>query len=134
MTNYSIHITDSDFSDIQIETQELALIGATLQRHDCRSAEEVIINCQDADALIVQWVSINRDVFEKLPYLKAIARLGIGVDMIDLTAATEAGVAVCNTPTYCIEEVATHALSMILTLNRRLLQFNAAMNSRQWGI
>lgn len=134
MAAYSVHLTDSDFPDIELESSILAQIGATLQRHTCRSPEEVIEHCRDADALLVQWASLTPDVFKQLPQLKAVARFGIGVDMIDLAAATDQGVAVCNTPTYCIEEVATHALGMILALNRRLFPYRSALTRQLWGV
>jgi D-3-phosphoglycerate dehydrogenase len=60
-------------------------------------------------------------LFERLPKLKVAVRGGIGVDNIDLDAATKAGVVVCNVPDYCIHEVANHAFAMLLALNRKLI-------------
>ena len=128
-----VHLTDSDFNDTDVESATLAPIGATLQRHACRTADDVVATCQDADALIVQWAPITRDVLASLPRVRAIARFGIGVDMIDVAAATERGVAVCNTPEYCIDEVATHALSMLLAQARALPRLQAAIASHRWG-
>jgi D-3-phosphoglycerate dehydrogenase / 2-oxoglutarate reductase len=129
----AVHITDSDFADTAIEAELLAPAGATLARHACHSAADVIDACRAAEALIVQWAPITREVVAGLPQLKAIARLGVGVDMIDVAAASELGVAVCNTPNYCVEEVALHALSLLLALARRLASLPSAVAAHRWG-
>ena len=62
----------------------------------------------------MQWAPISARVLDALPGVRMISRLGIGYDMVDLEAATERGVAVANTPDYCIEEVACHTLALVL--------------------
>ena len=56
-----------------------------------------------------------------------------GVDMVDLPAASEHGIMVCNVPDYCIEEVSTHTMSFVLALNRHLLIHNAHVHGGKWG-
>ena len=127
-------ITDVSFPDINFEQTELQQIDATLVRLSCKTAEDVVRQCQDADALLVQYAPITADVLSCLPNLKAISRYGIGVDMIDVTAATLHDVLVCNVPDYCIEEVATHALAMILYWARRLAAYQQDVKSRHWNL
>src|SRR5690606_29086561 len=64
--------------------------------------------------------------------LKIISRLGIGYDMIDVAAATERGIGVANTPSYCIEEVAAHTIAMIMTQARGLPAYDAALRVGEW--
>ncbi|MHB8624789.1 MAG: C-terminal binding protein [Aggregatilineales bacterium] len=128
-----VAVTDSDFKDIQIERTILGTINAQIEQFACRTPAAVVSACRNADALIVQWAPITRGVLEELTQVKAIVRYGIGVDMIDVNAATDLGIAVCNTPNYCIEEVATHTLSLILALARGLYQIPAALSAHQWG-
>jgi D-3-phosphoglycerate dehydrogenase len=132
--SWKVIITDVSFSNINFEQTELQQIDATLVRLDCRTADDVVRQCQDADALLVQYAPITADVLNCLPNLKAISRYGIGVDMIDLTAATLHDVLVCNVPDYCIEEVATHALAMILYWARRLAAYQQDVKSRRWNL
>ena len=71
------------------------------------------------------WVAVpmSRRVIEALPGLKFIGRCGIGYDSVDLEAATERGIAVCNVPDYCAYEVASQAFILALALKKRLPEF-----------
>jgi D-3-phosphoglycerate dehydrogenase len=86
-----------------------------------------------ADALIVQWAPVTAAVLDVAPACRFISRLGIGIDMIDVGAATERGVAVANTPDYCVEEVAAHTLAMVLWLLRGLGRYDAAVRRGNWA-
>ena len=65
-------------------------------------------------------VPVTEDVLRELPNLKVVARAGIGVDNVDIDAAHELGMTVLHHPTYCIDEVATHALGLALSAVRKL--------------
>jgi D-3-phosphoglycerate dehydrogenase len=80
----------------------------------------------------VQWTPITSEVLSELPELRFISRLGIGYDMIDVEAASLHGVAVANTPAYCIDEVATHTLAMTLALTRGLKSYDQAVRAGRW--
>jgi D-3-phosphoglycerate dehydrogenase len=69
---------------------------------------------------------------DHLTRCRVIARFGIGVDMIDLDAATERGILVCNTATYCLDEVSNHTIGLLLMLNRGLLHDVDALRSGGW--
>jgi phosphoglycerate dehydrogenase-like enzyme len=72
-------------------------------------------------------------VLDALPGVRLISRLGIGYDMIDVEAATERGVAVANTPDYCIEEVACHTLALVLDQARGVVALDAAVRAGRWA-
>ena len=130
----SLCLTDSDFHGTQAEDEILSPLGLDIESCDCRKPREIISKCHDADILLVQWAQISRQVLESLPRLKAVVRYGIGVDMIDVQAATELGVIVCNTPSYCIEEVATHTFSLLLYFARGLNKLSLAVSEQRWGL
>ena len=132
--SWKVIITDVSFPDISLELAEVQLIGASLVRLNCKTADDVIQQCQEADALLVQYAPITVEVLNNLPRLKAIGRYGIGVDMIDIPAATKNNVAVCNVPGYCLEEVATHALTMILYWARRLSTYQQDVLEKKWNL
>ena len=74
----------------------------------------------------------DRNLTLSLPSLKTIVRCGMGVDNIDLAAATERGIIVCNVRDYCIEEVAVHALACALSLSRALRHWDVNTRSGAW--
>ena len=86
----------------------------------------------DADGLIVVDSPVTRRVIEGLGRLKVVLRTGVGVDVIDVEAATERGVAVVSVPDLWIREVANHALALLLACNRRLLLLDRYVRSERW--
>ena len=125
-------LTDSDLSSDGAEERILSEHGFALRRLRCRTAEDVIAGATDADALIVQWAPITGEVLNALPRCRFVSRIGIGVEMIDLEAATRRGVAVANTPEYCVEEVSTHAIAMLLSCVRRLPALDRSVRGGAW--
>jgi D-3-phosphoglycerate dehydrogenase len=75
---------------------------------------------------------LTRRVFENLPKCKVVSRYGVGVDSVDLKAATDFGIIVANVPDYCMDEVANQTISMILTLIRKTAFFDKKVKSGQW--
>ena len=128
----AIIITDCDHDNIDEETKVLAEAGLPFRLEQCKTEEELIERCPDGEWLINQYTPITRKVMEALPGLKFVVRYGVGVDNIDLAAATELGVQVCNVPDYGMNEVADHALTFFLALSRRLIPMNEQTKKRRW--
>lgn len=129
---YQVIITDCDHGSIEEEKEELGQIGAALVLAQVREEKELISVCKDADGLLTQYAPFTRQVFENLPKCKVVARYGVGVDSIDLKAATDFGIIVANVPDYCIDEVANHTLALILALVRKIAFFDRRVKSNQW--
>jgi len=91
---------------------------------DCKGTikteEQLIDATKDADAVIVQFCKMTRRVIDNLVHCKLIIRYAIGVDVIDVQAATEKKIMVANVPDYCIDEVSNHAIALILSLTRKI--------------
>ena len=113
-------ITDHGFPNIDAEARIIAAAGGTVSVTQCRTALDVVAAAAAADALLVQWAPIDAAAMKALRNCRVIVRYGIGTDNIDLAAARERGIAVCNVPDYGIDEVADHAVSMALALGRQL--------------
>jgi phosphoglycerate dehydrogenase-like enzyme len=127
-------ITDSDLASAADE-QVLREGGFATVRLAARTEADLVaaLARTRADALIVQWAPVTAAVLDAAPACRFISRLGIGVDMIDVAAATGRGVAVANTPDYCVEEVAAHTLAMALWLLRGLGHYDAAVRRGEWA-
>ena len=112
-------VTDQVFPSIDTETQLLAAIGARIEVAD-GTADGVARLGGDADALLNTYLPITDQLLGQLPACKIVARYGIGTDNVDVAAAARRGVVVTNVPDYSVEEVALHALCLMLALTRRL--------------
>ena len=115
------------------EKAELERVGArqiVLPR--LATEEEMIAQTQGADALIIMESDVTRRVMEASPNCKVVLRTGVGVDTIDIAAATDRGIAVVNVPDLWLREVANHALALILACNRRLLILDRSVRAGNW--
>jgi D-3-phosphoglycerate dehydrogenase / 2-oxoglutarate reductase len=125
-------ITDSDLGE-GVEEEVLEAAGHEVRRGAGRTAADVVDAAAGAEALIVQWAPITAEILAELPSLRFVSRLGIGVDMVDLDAATAHGVAVANTPEYCIDEVVAHTLAFVLAATRGIVQHDRALRAGGWA-
>ena len=96
--------------------------------------EEVLCKeIADADLLMVVYAKVTSRVISSAPKLKGIVRCGIGVDNIDLQAATARKIPVVNVPDYAIETVADHAFALLISLARKITLADRAMKAKNWG-
>ena len=109
-----VYVTDYEYATLEPEKRELNKIGAIMIPKQCKTEEDVIRECKDASGLIDQYAPITRKVMESLPDLKVVGRYGVGVNTIDVDAATELGIQVLNVPDYCMDEVSNQAISLML--------------------
>lgn len=130
--SYQVVITDCDHGSIEEEKAEFGQIGAELILAQVQEEKDVMRVCKDADGLVNQYTLLTRKVLENLPKCKVVSRYGVGVDSVDLKAATDLGIIVANVPDYCIDEVANQTISMILTLIRKTAFFDQKVKSGEW--
>ena len=129
---YRVVITDCDHGSIEEEKAEFSQIRAELILAQAQEEKDVIVSCEDADGLLNQYALLTRRVLGNLPKCKVISRYGVGVDSIDLKAATDLGIIVANVPDYCMDEVASQTIAMILTLTRKTAFFDQKVKSGEW--
>lgn len=95
--------------------------------------EQLIAEIPAYDALIVRSATrATREVIEAGVNLKIIGRAGVGVDNVDVEAATERGIIVCNAPTSNIISAAEHTMALMLSMARRIPQASASMKQCRW--
>jgi len=95
--------------------------------------EEVVEICRDAQVIIFTNTDLSRSVLEKLPKLKLLVRYGIGYDNVDINAARELGITVCNSPKYGITDVAEHAVMLMFAAAKRVIEMNDRVRDNNWG-
>lgn len=132
--SFIVAITDYVFPSLEPEQRVLTPLGVELLPAQCKSEEEIIELTRDADAVLNCYAKMTARVIENLHRCKIIARYGIGVDNVDLAAATKAGILVTNVPDYCIDEVSDHALALLLALARRITVADGAVKAGAWDV
>jgi D-3-phosphoglycerate dehydrogenase len=132
---FKVVITDYYYPSLTEERQVFADTGIEIVdcNEKCRTEDDVIKYARDADALIVQFVPITRKIIESLSKCKIIAKYAIGLDTIDIPAATERCVMVANVPDYCINEVADQAMALMLTVTRKIAIATAEVARGNWS-
>ena len=126
-------ITDCDHGTIAPEEAVLRAGGVEYRLHQAKTEDDVIAVARDADAIILQYAPITGRVLDGLPRCLVAVRYGVGVDTVDLAAATARGVMVANVPDYCIEEVSDHAIAMLLSLWRGVTAYDRAIRGGTWS-
>ena len=127
-------ITDYVWESLDVERKTLGDL-AEIVALKTKKPEEFLAEARDCDALLNTYAGpITADVMSKMPKCRIIARYGIGVDTIDLDAATQAGIIVTNNPTYCIEEVAEQTMALILASARKIPFYDRMVRSGRWEV
>lgn len=122
-----------DLAPYEVESEALAAAGALLKTVKTDDPEVVVAEGQDADVVWLEWTPrLTGAVLRRLPRCKFVMRWGVGYDQIDVAAATSLGIAVANAPTYCTEDVAEHALALLLSLTRQIASRHEQMRTGQW--
>jgi D-3-phosphoglycerate dehydrogenase len=127
-----IAITDSVFPSLDPAKAALARLNPTYRMSKSVNADDIVAVAKDADAVLVTYAKLTRDVLTQFTRCKAIGRFGLGVDNIDLPTAKEKGIAVNYVPDYCIREVSDHAMALLLSLIRKVPLSNKLVQSGRW--
>jgi len=127
-----IVITDCDHPSIELEQAIFTAAGHEVVVAQCRTADEVIVAGHGAAALLAQYAPITDAVMTALPSFRVVGRYGVSLDNIELPAAARHGIAVVNVPDYCIDEVADHAIGLLLSLSRGITFLDRAIHAGTW--
>ncbi|WP_332691659.1 C-terminal binding protein [Halalkalibacter lacteus] len=129
---FKVVVTDFEYDSLAPEKEVLEKIGVEFVAVQCKTEEEVIEAAKDADGIINQYAPITRKVIENLTNCKVISRYGVGVNTIDVDAATEHGIIVGNVTDYCMDEVSDHAFALLMACARKVVLLNEAVKNHHW--
>ncbi len=134
MPKFKVLLTDYAWADLEIERRTLAEIDAELVVAPKQDLETLSGLAVDVDAIMTNWAKVPRDVIRAAPKCRIVSRLGIGLDNIDVAAATERNIVVTNVPDYCLIEVAEHALALVLALARKVAYYHHQSKSGHYQL
>ncbi len=125
-------ITDHDFPDVDLELALYRDAGVEAATAQCRTEADVIAAGRGCQGLLAQYAPLNAKVFEALPEVRVVSRMGAGFDTVNVDDAKRFGVWVANSPDYGVGEVATHALAMAIGLVRHIPFYNRDVHAGRW--
>jgi D-3-phosphoglycerate dehydrogenase len=126
---FNVLITDYQWPTLDIERAILEPLPARLLVARTGEEGDLLQLAPQADAILTCWKRVTERVIDAAPRCRIIVRYGIGLDNIAVEHATRLGIPVTNAPTYCLEEVAEHALALMLALARRITRFDRAFRA-----
>lgn len=131
---FTVLLTDYEFDNLKYEEEVFAESGLEIEfiKAQCKTEEQVIEQARQADAILNQYAPISRRVIESLENARVISRYGVGINTIDLEAATEKGITVANVPDYGMEEVSNHTLALLLSWARKVPLLNNQVKKGNW--
>jgi len=127
-------VTECDHDSFAAEHEVTDAAGAELVLTQSRNPTELVSNSAGADAILVQYAQITAEVMDALPQLRAIGRYGVGVDSVDIDAATARGIAVCNVPDYGTEAVSDHAIGLALAAARGIPRLDRGLRAGSFDL
>lgn len=125
----AIQSESPDPSNFEIERAIIETAGGELLVQRAESEGERIELLKGAHAVLVGGAPINRRVIQSLPNLQLIIRYGVGLDTLDIAAATEHGIVVAHYPDFCQPEVANHAIALLLAVSRKIVLHDRAVRA-----
>jgi D-3-phosphoglycerate dehydrogenase / 2-oxoglutarate reductase len=132
MPPFIVAVADSVFPNLDPTREVLSRIGAQLRIAAGPTPAAVLAVATDADALLVTYAKITAEMIQPMTRCRIISRFGIGVDNVDIAAATGAGIVVTKVPDYCIDEVSDHTLALLLALARKISFASARVHAGRW--
>ncbi len=125
-------ITDHDFPNLDDEEEVLRPVGIELRVANAKDRRAFLAEVATADVLMNEYAPVDAATIGAAQRCLAIVRYGVGVDTVDMEAATKAGICVANVPDYGTQEVALHAFSLLLAVHRRLRTYDTALRAGRW--
>jgi len=124
--------TDSTFGGSELERSRYEAMGYTYVDATAADEKTLIAECRDADAVVCCYAEITANIIAAMENCKVIVKSGMGVNNIDIPAATKKGIMVANVQRYCLDEVSDHAISLTLALVRKVAFMDRRVRAGKW--
>jgi D-3-phosphoglycerate dehydrogenase / 2-oxoglutarate reductase len=125
-------VAGAGFPTLDAEQRVLSEIGAEVVDARRLGDAETLGLCRPADAIMTDYFRVDADVIRQLERCRVICQYGVGLDQLDVDAATIAGILVTHTPEYCVDELADHTLALLLAVARKIVHFDREVRAGTW--
>ena len=129
-----VAICDLGMGNYETERRMIEGIGKTLEMRQCNNPDETVAFARDAEVIMISQQKVDANVIEQLPCLRGIIRYGVGVDTVDIDAATRQKIVVSNVVHYADDEVAEQAIALIMDCARKVTKQDKQIRQGAWGI
>src|SRR5688572_9546017 len=129
MPKFKVVLIEHGYSTTEYERQIVTAAGGEFVDADNLGLDQALALCADADAVMLRRINVTADLIRRFRHCKMLLRYGVGTDNIDVVAATEAGIIVGHVPSYCVDEVSSHAIGLLLACVRRIVRTHKKMEN-----
>jgi D-3-phosphoglycerate dehydrogenase / 2-oxoglutarate reductase len=134
MAKFKVVLLEHGYSTIQYERDIVTAAGGEFVDAESFGPEKALGLCEDADAVLFRRIEMTAELIRRLGKCKVIVRYGVGTDNVNVQAATEAGIIVGHVPSYCLDEVSSHAIGLLLACVRRIVRTHQKMERGEWDV
>jgi len=134
MAKYKVFMTDKTWPDLELEKKILTSVDAELVLSKGGAPGEICREGSDCDVLMVLFTPMNQENLEMFSKCRALIRMGIGFNTVDMETATKKGIMVANVPDYCQDEVADHTIALFLEITRKVGMLDRQVKSGGWDM
>jgi D-3-phosphoglycerate dehydrogenase len=134
MARFKAVLIDQGYGTSRYEQEIITAAGGEFIDADKLPLPEKLRLCEDADGIVLRRLTVSADLIKRFRKCKIIVRCGVGTDNVDVNAATEAGIVVGHVPAYCVDEVSTHAIALLLACVRKLVSTHRKMEQGAWDV
>ncbi len=134
MAKFTVVALKHGFPSTGIERNIITAAGGDLIDTDGLPDQASALHAAEtAEGLLVRWTAVTAEIISRLRRCRVIVRYGIGYDNVDYESATAANIIISHSPTYCVDEVATHALALLLACVRDIVTTHNKLAAGGWN-
>jgi D-3-phosphoglycerate dehydrogenase len=134
MAKFKVVLMEHGYSTTEYERNIIASAGGEFIDANDLALEKALTLCEEADAVMLRRIQVTAELIRRFRRCKIILRYGVGTDNVDVQAATEAGIIVGHVPSYCLDEVSSHAIGLLLACVRRIVRTHQKMERGDWDV
>jgi D-3-phosphoglycerate dehydrogenase / 2-oxoglutarate reductase len=132
--SFKVVVLEHGYASIEFEREIIARAGGELVSADHLPLEKALALAEDADGILFRGLDMPAEMIRRFRRAQGIVRYGVGTDNVDVAAATTAGIIVGHVPSYCLDEVSTHAIAMLLACVRKLVPMHDRLKRGEWDV
>ena len=134
MSQFKVVLIEHGYASIDVERGIIERAGGEFIDADQVPLAEALRLCEDADGILFRRIDITAEMLRRFRRCKILLRYGVGTDNVPSAAATDAGIMVGHVPAYCIDEVSTHAIALLLACVRKVVVTHRKMEGGGWDL